>query len=103
MMLAMLTAVIYGSLVLVGGIMGYRKAQSRASLVSGSASGAILLIAAILMFRGNSGGVWLAIGVALLLLVFFTMRWLKGGKFMPAGMMVLSSAIALALLAWGGS
>jgi uncharacterized membrane protein (UPF0136 family) len=41
--------------------------------------------------------------MALLLLVFFAMRWLKGKKFMPAGLMVMSSAIALALLAWGGS
>jgi uncharacterized membrane protein (UPF0136 family) len=103
MMLAAITSVIYGTLVLAGGIMGYRKAQSRASLVSGIASEAILLVAAFLMFRGNSGGAWLAMAVALLLLVFFAMRWLKGGKFMPAGMMVLCSAVALTLLAWGGS
>jgi len=103
MMLAALTSVVYGSLVLAGGIMGYRKARSRASLVSGLVSAAFLFLAAILIFRGNPIGSRLAMAVALLLLVFFAIRWLKGGKFMPAGLMVMSSAIALALLAWGGS
>jgi len=103
MMLAALTSVIYGSLVLAGGVVGYRKAHSRASLVSGIVSEAVLLAAALLIFRGNLLGLKLAMATALLLLVFFTMRWLKGRKFMPAGLMVVSSAIALALLAWGGS
>ena len=103
MMLAMLTSVVYGCLVLAGGLMGYRKAGSQASLVSGVASAVVLLAAASLIFKGNPLGVRLAMAVALLLLVFFTTRWLKGRKFMPAGLMVLSSAIALALLAWSGA
>ncbi|MCI0657350.1 MAG: hypothetical protein L0170_09805 [Acidobacteria bacterium] len=103
MMLAALTSLIYGSLVLAGGIMGYRKAHSRASLLSGLLSAAFLILAAILIFRGDPIGLRLATVVALLLLVFFAMRWLKGKKFMPAGLMVMSSALALALLAWGGS
>ncbi len=103
MMLATLTSVVYGGLVLAGGITGYRKARSRASLVAGLVSAAFLLLAAILILRGDPIGPRLAMAVALLLLVFFAMRWLKGGKFMPAGLMVVSSAIALALLAWGGS
>ena len=103
MMLAVLTSVIYGGLVLAGGIVGYRKAHSRASLLAGVVSAAFLLLAAILMSRGDPIGFRLAMAVSLLLLVFFAMRWLKGKKFMPAGLMVLSSAIALALLAWGGS
>jgi len=103
MMLAMLTSVVYGCLVLAGGLMGYRKAGSRASLVSGLASAVVLLAAASLIFKGNPLGARLAMAVALLLLVFFATRWLKGRKFMPAGLMVLSSAIALALLAWSGA
>jgi uncharacterized membrane protein (UPF0136 family) len=103
MMIAALTSVVYGSLVLAGGIVGYRKAQSRASLLAGLISEALLLLAAILIFFGYPLGSKLAMAVAALLLVFFAMRWLKGRKFMPAGLMVLSSAIALALLVWSGS
>jgi len=103
MMLAMLTSVVYGCLVLAGGLMGYRKAGSQASLVSGLAAAVVLLAAASLIFKGNPLGARLAMAVALLLLVFFATRWLKGRKFMPAGLMVLSSAIALALLAWSGA
>ena len=97
-MLAALTSVIYGVLVLAGGILGYRKAHSHASLVSGSISGALLLAAAILSVAGNAWGKRLAMATAALLLLFFAARWLKGRRFMPAGLMVLSSAVALALL-----
>ena len=103
MMLAALTSVIYGSFVLAGGIVGYRKAGSRASLLAGLVSEALLLLAAMLIFSGNPLGGKLAMAVAALLLIFFAMRWLKGRKFMPAGLMVLSSAIALALLVWSSS
>ena len=40
----------YGALALLGGVMGYVKANSRASLIAGGASGLILL-----------GGAWLAL------------------------------------------
>jgi uncharacterized membrane protein (UPF0136 family) len=103
MMLAALTSVIYGSFVLAGGIVGYRKAGSRASLLAGLVSEALLLLAAMLIFSGNPLGLKLAMSVAAMLLVFFAMRWLKGRKFMPAGLMVLSSAVTLALLAWSSA
>ncbi|HEU5181604.1 MAG TPA: TMEM14 family protein [Candidatus Polarisedimenticolia bacterium] len=95
-------AFVYGAIVLAGGVMGFVKARSRASLIAGVASFALLLGAGALMLRGEKAGWIAAMAVAGLLLAFFAARWLKGRKFMPAGMMVLASAAALVLLAWGG-
>ena len=100
-MLAAITSFVYGSLVLLGGIIGFRKAGSRASLIAGIASEFLLLLAAALSFHGHSAGATLAMAVAALLFVFFMWRWFKGRKFMPAGLMVVASAAALVLLAWG--
>lgn len=92
----------YGGIVLAGGVAGFVMARSRPSLIAGIASAALLLGAGMLMLRGERAG-WIgAMAVAGLLLAFFAARWLKGRKFMPAGMMVLASAAALALLAWSG-
>ena len=90
----------YGALVLAGGVLGFVKARSRPSLIAGIAAAALLLCAGALMLQDRREG-WIgAMIVAGLLLAFFAARWLKGRKFMPAGMMVLVSAAALALLAW---
>jgi len=103
MMLSVITSLVYGGLVLVGGVIGFRKAGSRPSLIAGIASDALLVLAAVLLILGRPAGGTLAMAVAALLLVFFGWRWAKSGKFMPAGLMVLSSAVALALLAWGST
>jgi uncharacterized membrane protein (UPF0136 family) len=91
-------SLIYGSLVLVGGIIGYRKAGSRPSLIAGVVSEALLCLAGLLLFIGSRWGLVLAVGVAALLLLFFAVRWVKGGKFMPAGLMALCSALTLLAL-----
>jgi uncharacterized membrane protein (UPF0136 family) len=93
-------SLLYGGLVLAGGVVGYRKAGSRPSLIAGIASDALMSVAALLLFLGNRLGLALALGVAALLLLFFGFRWFKGRKFMPAGMMALSSASTLLLLLW---
>ena len=102
MTLATLTCFAYGILVLFGGVVGYRKAGSRPSLVAGTVSGAAMLVSAILLMRASPAGLSLALAATLLLLLFFGMRWLRGRKFMPAGLMTLASALALALLIWSG-
>jgi uncharacterized membrane protein (UPF0136 family) len=92
------TSLIYGALVLLGGWMGYRKAGSLPSLISGAASGTLLLLSAVLSATGRAAGVPLAMGVALVLLAFFAYRFARGRKFMPAGLMVAASLAALAIL-----
>jgi uncharacterized membrane protein (UPF0136 family) len=99
-MTAAVTALIYGLLVLAGGVVGFKKAGSRPSLIAGIVSMALLLVAAVLLFSGRSSGAYLAIFVCAALLIFFGMRWMKNRRFMPSGLMSLVSAAALLLLLW---
>ena len=91
------TSFLYGALVLAGGWMGFKKAGSRPSLVSGATSGALLFVAAALSLSGNRAGLELGMAVAFVLLAFFGYRLARSGKFMPAGLMVAASLAALAL------
>lgn len=62
---------IFGVLTLVGGLMGYLKAHSMASLIAGGTSGLLLIVAGV-VFGGNpqAAGV-IAIVVSLGLIYFF--------------------------------
>ncbi|MBI1766311.1 MAG: TMEM14 family protein [Acidobacteria bacterium] len=91
---------IYGILVAAGGVMGYAKAGSTASLVAGAVSGLLLAGGAALMLKGNyQNGWWLSLVVTLLLLGRFGKAALTSGlKFMPGGMVIIVSLIVLAAL-----
>ncbi|MGB0561257.1 MAG: TMEM14 family protein, partial [Spirulinaceae cyanobacterium] len=80
----------YGILALIGGIMGYRKARSKVSLISGSISGGLLLLMGLLLQLGQSWARWGAIAITLLLIITFVIRLLKTQKFMPAGLMIVT-------------
>ncbi|HEY9672077.1 MAG TPA: TMEM14 family protein [Waterburya sp.] len=92
---------IYGLVVLLGGIMGYVKAKSQVSLLSGVGSGIALLIA--WFIAGNNP--WLGLGLATLLgfvlFVVFIVRFLRTGSFMPAGLMMVFSLAAVAVFVIG--
>ena len=91
---------VYGILVAAGGVMGYVKANSTASLIAGGISGIALVGSAIAMLRGaNTAGWWIALIVALLLLGRFGKAALSGGfKMMPGGMVIILSLIVIAVL-----
>jgi uncharacterized membrane protein (UPF0136 family) len=91
---------IYGILVAVGGVMGYVKASSMASLVAGGISGIMLVGSAVAMMKGSySIGWWISLIVALLLLGRFGSAALSGGfKMMPGGMVIILSVIVIAAL-----
>jgi uncharacterized membrane protein (UPF0136 family) len=83
---------IYIVLMVLGGVMGFVKAKSKASLIASVTFGAILSLFAldVLPFRHH---IW----VLIFLLVFFGMRLAKSKKFMPNGMMTILTVLALAL------
>ena len=90
--------VVYALLLIVGGLIGYRKAGSRPSLIAGSASGAIALLTAGLMLA-DARAVWLGIILAAAMIVVFSIRFAKTRKFMPSGMLgVLSVGVLILLL-----
>jgi uncharacterized membrane protein (UPF0136 family) len=91
--------VVYGILLVVGGIIGWKKSGSRVSLTASLASAALLAVAHRMSRTAPLGGYVLAAVVALALTILFSNRLRKTKKFMPSGMMLLVSGIATLLLA----
>ena len=87
------------ALVLLGGIFGFVKAQSKASLISGVVSSLLLGAAFAASLTNLKEGLMGAFGVALLLDVVFAIRLSKTKKFMPAGLMIIFCATVQALIA----
>lgn len=94
--------IVFGLLTIAGGIMGYVKAGSTASLIAGSISGLLLLLAAFLLPSHVLVGLALGGIVSLLLIGYFLPAFFRTGKMMPAGMMSLLSVLGMvfAIVAW---
>jgi uncharacterized membrane protein (UPF0136 family) len=94
--------IIFGLLTIVGGVMGYVKAGSTASLIAGSISGILLVVAAFLMPNNLVIGLVLAAIVSILLAGRFLPAFLKTHQVMPAGLMSVLSVIGviMAIVAW---
>jgi uncharacterized membrane protein (UPF0136 family) len=74
--------------------MGYIKAGSRPSLISGCISGVALAIAAYISLQNPAAGFALATFLALALLIVFALRFRRTRKLMPAGWMAILSLVA---------
>ncbi len=81
---------IYIALLVAGGVMGFVKAKSKASLIASLSFAVPLVLAATGVLHG-----WVADIVLAILLVFFGKKYVISKKFMPSGLMAISSAIAL--------
>ncbi|MEQ9670209.1 TMEM14 family protein [Coleofasciculus sp. G2-EDA-02] len=92
---------IYALLVLVGGIIGYVKAKSQKSLISGITSGLGLLVAWWLCRVIPIMGLGLATLISLLLFIVFVIRLFRTRAFMPSGMMMVFSLMATLLFSVG--
>ncbi|KAG9454078.1 hypothetical protein H6P81_006982 [Aristolochia fimbriata] len=103
----------YGLIVLAGGVVGYVKRGSTASLAGGAGSGILLLIAGILTLkafekRKNSYiGMILETVIAVVLTWVMGQRYIQTSKIMPAGVVAGLSALMTAFylykLATGGN
>ncbi|MBO3458175.1 hypothetical protein G7B40_017585 [Aetokthonos hydrillicola Thurmond2011] len=98
MTLGIVAALAYGILAIVGGVIGYKQASSLVSLISGSITGLLLLVAAIIQIQGQSWGLSLAVIITSVLVVFFAFRLAKTRKFMPAGLMTILGVVALTMM-----
>ena len=83
---------IYIVLLLAGGLVGFLKAGSKASLVASTICAVPLLLALLLkwpppVIAGVLGG----------LVIVFAIRFLKSKKFMPSGLMLILSLVTLLL------
>jgi uncharacterized membrane protein (UPF0136 family) len=84
---------IYIVLLLVGGLIGFLKAGSKVSLIMSSAfAAALVLCAADIIFKAYVADILMAA-----LIVVFAMRLAKTKKFMPSGLMLAATIVAIAL------
>ena len=88
---------VYGVIMILGGIMGFVKVGSKASLLSGVGMGLGLLASGYGVWRGSSDSLAVAEVIALLLLVLFAVRFAKTRRFMPGGMLAILSLVAVVL------
>ena len=84
---------VYIVLLVAGGVMGFIKAGSKMSLLTSLAFAAVLALC-----NANVIQVRHLVDIILaILIVFFGMRFAKGKKFMPMGLMAILTAVTLAL------
>jgi uncharacterized membrane protein (UPF0136 family) len=93
-----LTLGIYAVLLAVGGVMGFVKAKSKASLISGVISAIAAVVAVVLARMGYSFGIWLGMILTIVLFITFGYRWSLRRKFMPSGMLAIVSLLVLGIL-----
>lgn len=92
---------VYALLVAIGGIIGYVKAKSNQSLISGLGSGIALLVAWYVSLQNPTVGLAIATIIALALVVVFALRFRATSKFMPAGLLASLSLLATGLFTIG--
>lgn len=93
---------VFGALTIVGGVIGYVKAQSVPSIVAGAITGLLLLIAGFILPQYRTAGIVTAFVISLLLAAQFVPKLIRTGKVMPAGLMSILSVIGIvvAVAAW---
>ena len=88
---------VYGFVVLVGGIVAYTTTESVASLIAGGVFGLGLLASGVGVLRSKDMGFLMAPILTVLLTAFFGYRFAQSGELMPSGLMVALGLVALTL------
>ena len=93
---------IFAAFTAIGGIMGYVKKRSTASLIAGGVSGALLLTAALFINSKPNGALILGLLVSVLLAGRFIPNFMEKKSLFPNGVMSLLSTlgIVVTLLSW---
>ena len=94
-----IATILYALLSIGGGIIGYVKSGSQVSLISGGASGLLLLILAFMMKQGATWASFVAAIIIAILVVVFIIRWFKTKKPVPAIPMIVFGIISIIFIA----
>ena len=78
--------------------MGYARARSTVSLVSGLVCGVALIVSGWFLLQESLLAAYVTVVLALLLAGFFGFRFFRTGKWMPSGVMAILSLGALIFL-----
>jgi len=98
MNIAVLVIALFGVFNIVGGIIGYLKVSSMASLIAGSISGILLLFCSLGIYKENKFAAIGACAISLLLCGRFIPKLLTQVKVMPDLIIVIMSIISLLVL-----
>ena len=99
--LSNLASTIYSFLLIIGGIMGFVKAHSKMSLLTGLVSGLAILLATKVGANNPKTGYLFVASISLVMAVIFLMRFAHTHAFMPGGLMLILSIITYALVTRG--
>jgi len=100
MILNAIIVLIYATIVLIGGIIGFAQANSLVSLIMGTVFAALLIGCGLALFKNSILGYYISFGLALILTLFFSYRYILTLKFLPSGnMAILSILVLIALFA----
>lgn len=89
--------IFFGVLTIAGGLMGFLKAKSTASLVAGFILGGLLLAAAVLLRPETNVPLFLGLVASLAIAGKFIPDLITKMTLFPAGLMALLSAVSIAL------
>src|ERR1700682_2105216 len=94
--------IVFCLLTIVGGVIGYVKAGSTASIIAGSICGVLLLVAGLLLPQHLALGLALGAVISIALAGRFVPAFIKTGHVMPAGLMSVLSVLGviMAIVAW---
>ena len=95
MELAAIVVGVYGVICFIGGIIGYAKAKSAASLIAGSVSGIVLLACAYGLAHGSRAAMTVSAVTALALGGRFLGVWIRKRRVMPDLVMVIGAIVVL--------
>lgn len=87
----------FGALTVAGGVLGFVKAKSRASLIAGSIAGSLLMMAGYLANDRSTEGFRLGLALSLALTIRFLLAYRRNKKVMPAGIIVVLGIVGAAL------
>lgn len=99
--IAQVSLIVYALLMSAGGLAGFIKGKSKASLIAGIASAIMLGAAYFLTTTDMKTGLLSGVGVTTLLTFVFAMRLVKTKKFMPSGMLLILNSIEEIILLLG--
>ena len=83
---------VYIALLIAGGLMGFIKAKSKASIIASTVFAIPLILAAVDVIPATAADILLA-GLT----IMFGAKYFRSWKFMPSGMMSIASLVAVVL------
>lgn len=87
----------YAVLMATGGVIGYVKVHSKASLISGVGFGLLLLASGYGVWEGSRDSLGASAVIAALLVILFAIRVVKTRKLVPAGVLAVLSVLTLVI------